>query len=290
MRPQEIPVIRGGRFSCVTTVSKRSSVPATASVIRSDRPGIRAVHIGICRVQHSGESEWLVALTCIKFIHPGIHLIPKDAIRGPARCPAVDDEHAPTAHINPDGIRLTGGSSARRTAGPSLAPPAHRGHLRRFTRPAPASIAGPITTTMAAAGPARRCFGQRCIVRSRASPSDGGRLRRHRHASCEFRLLGTLRFCRAFGQDLREGGISGHDGCRPGATGAQVVHVHGGAHAAVRAPAGFHVLRMPEPAPGIRAVFWQLPARVRSKRLGRSRSIIDLRRARTRNRLTCIRR
>ena len=27
---------------------------------------------------------------------------------------------------------------------------------------------------------------------------------------------------------------------------------HGGAHAELQAPAGFHVLRMPEPAPGIR--------------------------------------
>ena len=55
----------------------------------------------------------------------------------------------------------------------------------------------------------------------------------------------------AFGQHVREGGIGGQDGCRPGAAGVQVMHVHGGAHAAVRAP-GLHVLRMPEPAPGIR--------------------------------------
>jgi hypothetical protein len=40
-----------------------------------------------------------------------------------------------------------------------------------------------------------------------------------------------------------------------GAASAQVVHVHGGAHAAARAPAGFHVLRMPGPAPGISPVF-----------------------------------
>jgi hypothetical protein len=43
------------------------------------------------------------------------------------------------------------------------------------------------------------------------------------------------------------------------------MHVHGGAHAELGAPAGFDVFKMPEPAPGIRTVFWQLPARVRSK-------------------------
>jgi hypothetical protein len=41
----------------------------------------------------------------------------------------------------------------------------------------------------------------------------------------------------------------------PGAAGTQVVHVHGSAHTAVRTPAGLHVLRMPEPAPGIRTVY-----------------------------------
>ncbi len=141
---------------------------------------------GSCRVQRSGESVWLVALTRIKVIHSGIHLVLKDAIRGPARCPA-DDEHAPAANIDPGGIRLIGGSSAhwptRRTAGPSLAPPTHRGHLRRFTRPALTSTAEPVTTTMAAAGTTRRCFGQRS---SRASPSDGCRLWRHR--ACQLRV------------------------------------------------------------------------------------------------------
>jgi len=39
------------------------------------------------------------------------------------------------------------------------------------------------------------------------------------------------------------------------------MHVHGGAHAELGAPAGFDVFKMPEPAPGIRTVFWQLPAR-----------------------------
>ena len=79
----------------------------------------------------------------------------------------------------------------------------------------------------------------------------------------------------AFGQQVREGGIGGEHGCRPGAAGAQVMHVHGGAHAAVRAPAGFRVLWMPEPATGIGTVFGQLPAGVRS-RSNQSRSAIGL--------------
>jgi hypothetical protein len=60
------------------------------------------------------------------------------------------------------------------------------------------------------------------------------------------------------------------------------VHVHGGAHAAVWASAGFHVLRMPERALSSRTVFWLLPARTRSKRPSRSRSVIGLCRARAR--------
>ena len=68
--------------------------------------------------------------------------------------------------------------------------------------------------------------------------------------------------------------------------GPQVMHVHGGAYAELGAPAGFDVFRTPEPAPGIRTVFWQLPARVRSKQSSRSRSVPGLRRAtRTSNRL-----
>jgi hypothetical protein len=35
---------------------------------------------------------------------------------------------------------------------------------------------------------------------------------------------------------VREGGVSGQDGGGPGAAGAQAMHVHGGAHAAVRLP------------------------------------------------------
>lgn len=168
----------------------RSSATGVAQAPIASLTGCSAGMRGSCRVQRSGESVWLVALTRIKVIHSGIHLVLKDAIRGPAWCPA-DDEHAPTANIDPDGIRLIGGSSAhwpaRRTAGPSLAPPTHRGHLRRFTRPAPTSTAEPVTTTMAAAGTTRRCFGQRSIVPpSRAGPSAGCRLWRHR--ACQLRV------------------------------------------------------------------------------------------------------
>ena len=49
--------------------------------------------------------------------------------------------------------------------------------------------------------------------------------------------------------DEGEGGIGCQVGCRPGTAGAQVMHVHRGAHAELQASAGFHVLRMPEPAP-----------------------------------------
>ncbi len=58
----------------------------------------------------------------------------------------------------------------------------------------------------------------------------------------------------AFGQHVREGGVGGQHGCRPGPASAQVMHVHGGAHTAARAPGGFHVLRMPEPTPASRPV------------------------------------
>ena len=80
----------------------------------------------------------------------------------------------------------------------------------------------------------------------------------------------------AFGLHVREGRISGQHGGCPGAAGAQAMHVRGGAHAAVRPPAGSHVSRMPEPVPGIRTVFWQLPARVCSRGPGRSRNVIGL--------------
>jgi hypothetical protein len=71
----------------------------------------------------------------------------------------------------------------------------------------------------------------------------------------------------AFGQHVCEGGIGGQDGCSPGAAGARVMHVHGGAYAIVRASAGFLISRMPEPAPGIRTVFWQLPGRAAASSL-----------------------
>ena len=69
---------------------------------------------------------------------------------------------------------------------------------------------------------------------------------------------------------MREG-VGGQHGCRPGAAGAQVVHVHGNAHAELRAPAGLHVLRMPESAPGIRTASWQPPAPARSGSASRER-------------------
>ena len=49
----------------------------------------------------------------------------------------------------------------------------------------------------------------------------------------------------AFGEHVREGGIGGQHGCGLGAAGWKVMHVYGGAHAPVRAQAGFHVFRMP---------------------------------------------
>jgi hypothetical protein len=53
-------------------------------------------------------------------------------------------------------------------------------------------------------------------------------------------------------------------------------------------PAGLHVMRMPEPAPGIRTACWQRPARIRKMRSSRSRSVIGPRRARAR--VTVVRR
>jgi hypothetical protein len=81
----------------------------------------------------------------------------------------------------------------------------------------------------------------------------------------------------ASGHYVREGGIGGQHGCRPGAAGPQVMDVHGCAHAGVRVPAGVHVLRMPGPVSGTRTMFWQLPARASSNRSGGSRSVIGLR-------------
>ncbi len=54
----------------------------------------------------AGESIRLVALARIKAIHPGIHLVFKDAVSGSARCPA-DDEHpaAATSGICPASSR-----------------------------------------------------------------------------------------------------------------------------------------------------------------------------------------
>jgi len=83
----------------------------------------------------AGESVRLVALARIKAVHPGIHLVLKDAVRGSARCPA-DDEHAAAANINPDRISLIGGGftdrPACRAARSLLALPTHCGHLRNL--------------------------------------------------------------------------------------------------------------------------------------------------------------
>ena len=80
----------------------------------------------------------------------------------------------------------------------------------------------------------------------------------------------------AFVQHARKGSIADQHGRRAGTAGVQVMHVHGCAHA------DFHILRMPEPAPGISTVFWPLPVPVCSKRPTRSRSVIGLRQARAR--------
>jgi hypothetical protein len=79
------------------------------------------------------ESVRLVAVTRIKVVRVGIHLVLDDAVRSSARCTA-HDEHAPTGHINPDGISLVGGSfgdsPTRSAAGSSPVLPTHHGHLQ----------------------------------------------------------------------------------------------------------------------------------------------------------------
>ena len=72
----------------------------------------------------------------------------------------------------------------------------------------------------------------------------------------------------AFGQHVREGGVGGQHGCRPVPAGVQVMHVHGGARTAARAPGGFHVLRMPEPAPASRPCPGRCPHRLAASRPG----------------------
>jgi hypothetical protein len=85
------------------------------------------------RVQRGAQSVRLVAVTYIKVVRAGIHLVLEDAIRGSARCVA-DDEHAPAGYIDPDEVSLAGGSFGGRLACPaarsSPVPPAHRGRLQ----------------------------------------------------------------------------------------------------------------------------------------------------------------
>jgi hypothetical protein len=87
---------------------------------------------GSCPVQ-AGKLKRLVAPVGVKVVHPGIHLVLKNAIGSSARCPA-DDKHAAAANIDPDRISLIGGGFTDRptcwTAGPPLALSAHRSHLR----------------------------------------------------------------------------------------------------------------------------------------------------------------
>ena len=73
----------------------------------------------------------------LKAVCVGIHLVLKDAVGRSTRCIA-DDEHAPTANIDPDSTRLIPGSPRDRPARPmdgaSLTFPAHEGRLHRWTR------------------------------------------------------------------------------------------------------------------------------------------------------------
>ena len=68
------------------------------------------VNVRICRVQREAESGRLIAVTRVKMVWVGIHLVLEDAIRGSARCIA-DDEHALTGNIDPDCASLVGSSS-----------------------------------------------------------------------------------------------------------------------------------------------------------------------------------
>ena len=102
------------------------------------------IGIRTCRVQRGAESVRVV-LSRIKVVRAGLHLVRKDAVGGSARCIA-DDEHAPTANIDSDGIRLAGGSlgdrQARPVAGASLVLPAHGGHLQQSADTLPGKAAG----------------------------------------------------------------------------------------------------------------------------------------------------
>src|ERR1035438_8283024 len=94
----------------------------------------RLTHIP--RSAREAESVRLVAVTRIKVVWVGIHLVLEDAIRGPTRCIA-DDEHAPAGNVVPDWASLVGSNSGDRPSRPaarsSPLPPTHRGHLQQFT-------------------------------------------------------------------------------------------------------------------------------------------------------------
>jgi len=147
----------------------------------------------ICRVRRGAESVRLVALTRIKVVRAGIHLVLEDAMGGSTGCTA-DDEHAPTGNIDPDRINPVvgsfGGRSARPAPGSSPVPPTHHGRLHQVTvtprqhyracRHGNGSSQNfAATRRLAPCGPV-----------SRASPSDGCRL--WRHCAC---WLGVQRKC-----------------------------------------------------------------------------------------------
>ena len=95
---------------------------------RDQRRRLVAVHSGDCditgrtmatgqrtvmHVQRGAESVRVVVFSRIKVVRGGFHLVLKDAIGGSARCIA-DGEHALTANIDPDGIRLAAVSGTGR--------------------------------------------------------------------------------------------------------------------------------------------------------------------------------
>src|SRR5271166_3360571 len=86
--------------------------PMYAEPLARHGTGIRT-----CRGQRRAESGRVVVLSRIQVVRGGFHLVLKDAMGGSARCIA-DDEHAPTANTDPDGIRLASGSPGDRPARP----------------------------------------------------------------------------------------------------------------------------------------------------------------------------
>jgi hypothetical protein len=141
----------------------------------------RPTNVRIC-VEREAESGWLVAVTRIKVVRVGIHLVLEDAVRGSARRIA-DDEHAPTGGFYPDGIGPVGGSfggrPARPAAGSSPLLPAHSGHLHQFHGHLhQLALPRPVYRVMAAAG-TRNVSGRTHRAASRASPSGRCRIRRH---------------------------------------------------------------------------------------------------------------